>query len=94
MPGRVYNYTVRAISSTYGTAHSNVSKFIGGTGMFRECAKPYGIGFKQLRVFVLDRPHQPVIPWNKQLYRTALRTSTVRSRISVTLPDFPYLGIW
>lgn len=32
VPGNLYNYTVRAISSTYGDAFANVSKFIGGTG--------------------------------------------------------------
>jgi fibronectin type 3 domain-containing protein len=31
-PGQSYNYTVRAISSTHGTANATIQKFIGGTG--------------------------------------------------------------
>ena len=31
-PGQSYNYTVRAISSTWGSANATVEKFIGGTG--------------------------------------------------------------
>ncbi len=43
VPGKLYNYTVRAISSTYGDAFANVSKFIGGTGdISRKPHEPYG----------------------------------------------------
>ncbi|HEY3420941.1 MAG TPA: fibronectin type III domain-containing protein [Methanomassiliicoccales archaeon] len=32
LPGKTYNYTVRAVSSTWGATNASISRFIGGTG--------------------------------------------------------------